>query len=146
MSIVQFLRPSATKIIVLELIVILYLYAVISPIQSAGAIGTSLAAMCYTGFSECFDNPSDARQAYDNLNQTATEYLSELESEASSPLLYLLTLNTVNASNLGEPISANLLLLGIYWYFLSCVFVWLAGKARRKGGYRPSEYLFQNKI
>jgi hypothetical protein len=148
MSIVQFLRPSSSKAAVLEVIIIAYLYSSLSLSQSSELLGTSLASMCYTGYSECFRNPSESREIFNDLNKTATEYANYIEKEESSPIMYALTFNIDRTSDPDEPTPvASFLLLGTYWYILSCLVVWLIGLVIGNKKYKqPADYLFQNEI
>jgi hypothetical protein len=148
MTIAQFLIPRASKAAIFEIIIIAYLYSSLSLSQSSELLGTSLASMCYTGYSECFRNPSESREIFNDVNKTATEYANYIESEKSSPILYALTFNIDRPSNPDEPVPiTSYLLLGAYWYLLSCAVVWLIGLVINPKKYKqPADYLFQNEI
>jgi hypothetical protein len=144
----QFLRPSQSKIMVFELILIVYLSSMILPLQIMSAASTSLAAMCYTGFSECLDNQNDSNDMFGTFNKTISEY-SDMLVESSPPGLYFLTLGLEKQNEMGQPYldATSAIILGAYWYLISCSIVYILKNIRRKHhSKRSSEYLFKNKI
>ena len=148
MSIAHFLMPNASKAAIFEIIIIAYLYSSLSMSHSSELLGTSLASMCYTGYSECFRNPSDSRDIFNDLNKTATEYANYIENDESSPIMYALTFKIDRSSNPEQPVTVtSYLLLGAYWYLISCLVVWLVGLVIKPKKYKqPADYLFQNEI